>query len=393
MDVVFVELVDIHGLARALADGAEGLFPQASDFPHRVRQGGVVGRVNLHFPVRHEQALGRQGLDLRLQNLGRNGRGDFLQRRVRAGQAGHPEPFELLLGLGAVAEDVGLQAQVFDGLGVRLELVQTRGLDRLADAQFHRVTVHTHQFAHEERRAEFRVDEARGLKEVAVAADDVDRDDRCLGAAGDGGDVVVPRRIAHAALAEAQVRDRARGEGADAAAVLEELQHLLERGDVRLGGAGAAERIDRDEGVVELRNLLEHVVHDELHVVAHRGQKRAEHHAVQRAVRVVRHDDHRALAGDEVAILRTDDVVRAHRMERAVKEIEFPGELPRPGVDVVHPADRKRALNHGRKHLEHGIVKGLLEVDQLLFLLDGRSIGHGCGERAPESGDGGEGAG
>ena len=121
------------------------------------------------------------------------------------------------------------------------------------------------------------MEEAGGVEQQAVAAMEVDGEDRRACFAGEARGDRVPGRVCDGAAAQVEVRDIAGGEDGQGAARAEVAQSGGDgRGVARCGGGGA-EGVDEDVDVAQLRDGAEEAVGGELHVrpdPAEQGEQR-----------------------------------------------------------------------------------------------------------------------
>ena len=333
MMVVGIEAIEVERLARALPDRAERQFTLSADLVEHMRQTFGFGGVDDVLLGLEQSALGWQALDLGDERLDRFRRRDLGHGRRDRGRRGPRGP-----------ECEGAFAQIGHERGVVRLRAQCRRGDRLAHGESQRVPELVEELARQTQRAQHGMHEAEHLEPGAVASREVHRQHRRAGAAHETRERRSPRRFLDTAPTAMQVRDLARGEQHEHAALLEPAMRGAHAGDVALLRARAAERIDGDVERTHLGDLIEQEVPEEADVLADRREQRHERDALDHPERMIGDHDARPGRGDARPVgLGAVERDAAH-VERHREQVL--GRLPRRdrGVERVDPRDAEQVL-------------------------------------------------
>ena len=300
-----VEVVGVEVAAGAFAGGAEGDFAEAADFAEGDGDVSPLGGVDVVGVDGAEVGLGGKGTELGGEVVRGNGRddGDVFAGGVVKGQSAH-----LALearGVDAAGEEEGAEAEVAEGVNVFREAAE-EGLarERGADAEGEGAAAQAEHLARQQDGAQTGMDFAHQVEEERGRAGDVDREEALdVGAAGQSHERGLPGGVADAEGMRGETGDLAGGEDDEDLAVAEPVEGLAEGVDVARHGTAAAEGVDEEEVVAQLRDATEDIVGHDLHVAPAAADELQQGEALHCAEGVVGHDQETAFGGDALKVL------------------------------------------------------------------------------------------
>jgi hypothetical protein len=106
---------------------------------------------------------------------------------------------------------------------------------------------------------------------------------------------------------------------------------LSKGADIGAGGVCRAEHVDQKRHPLNLGHAAEHLVDDELGVLANAEHQRPEHHALDAAERVVGDENERAGLGNTVKLVGIKLELAVQRRKHALAKLS--GVVARSGID------------------------------------------------------------
>ena len=190
-----------------------------------------------------------------------------------------------------------------------------RRRDRVADAHADAVARVAEHLADQQQRGEGLGEHRDAVEERRVAPVHEHRDDIGAGAARHAHEAAAPGAVAHAA--RAQARDLAGGKDHQRAAGAEV---RLDAADVVARGA-TAHGVHRQQHRVQRLQRHQQLVGHGLHVGTDLVDQAQQRQAVEAADRVVRHDHHRAVRRDALALVAAHGVAEVEVLQHLVHEV------------------------------------------------------------------------
>jgi len=367
VQVVQIEAVQIHRLARPLLHLAKGHLPQAADLAQHVGDLRRAGDVRGQVAARLQPLILGEGGHLPLEALRRHRRDDGLLGCVLAAgaddvrQAATRPPRE-------IAEEIGVHPQVLHQRVGVLEIPQLLPGQHAAEKHLQRLRAPPHQLARQQRRPQQRMHQARQLEEHPVAPGVEDRQHRRPRPLDDGPHVAAPGGIGDPTVAQAQMRHRPRRKDHQHPAVVHPPDGPLENARVAGHRLAPPERIHREDPRAHLRNRVQQVVAQEAHIGAQLRDDVADDQRLEAPHRVVAHHDQRALGRNLLQVVAGDGIGDPQRIERDAEEIlraEAGAHLAIDPVEQRHAqAVLQRKLEDARQRAQDGMPQRTPQVDQ-----------------------------